>query len=146
MVTAVSIHGTTARLIVSTPFDGITETASAGAVFEGGEWKISEPPGHVKAGHDLVYRVPSGSMEPTLSIGATILVDPTAYATRSPALGDIIVFYPPAGADAAAGACGSARQGVGHPQACSEPTGARSNQIFIKRIAAVPGDRISITN
>jgi signal peptidase I len=146
-VAAVSIRANRADVVVSTPLDGVTETARATLVREGGQWKISEPPGRSMVGRDLVYRVPSGSMEPTLSIGETIVVDPSGYATRPPAIGDIVVFHPPTGADPQQGAvCGDANQGAGHPKACDKPTPAESSQTFIKRVVGTPGDTIAITN
>ena len=42
------------------------------------------------------YRIPSGSMEPTLSIGQRILVDRIANNFSSPHIGEIVVFQPPA--------------------------------------------------
>ncbi len=40
------------------------------------------------------YRVPSGSMEPTLGIGARVIVSPGA-----PRVGEIVVFHPPEAAE-----------------------------------------------
>src|SRR6476660_6170920 len=46
------------------------------------------------------YRIPSGSMEPTLKIGQRVLVNRLAHRLGSdPKVGDIITFHPPAGAD-----------------------------------------------
>src|ERR1035437_814701 len=42
------------------------------------------------------YKIPSASMEPTLSIGQKVLVDRIAF---SPSVGQIVVFHPPKGAD-----------------------------------------------
>src|SRR5207248_2434282 len=41
------------------------------------------------------YRIPSGSMEPTLHIGQRILVDRLATRFGAPHLGEIVVFHPP---------------------------------------------------
>ena len=89
------------------------------------------------------YRIPSGSMEPTLHIGQRIL----AYRLSThPGVGDVVVFHPPAGADPMPPVCGNAGQGGGHPQACDRPTTQRSSQTFIKRVVGVPGDRLRILN
>lgn len=40
-----------------------------------------------------IMRVESGSMEPTLKSGETILVNKLAYKTKAPKRGDIIIFY-----------------------------------------------------
>ena len=64
------------------------------------------------------YRIPSGSMEPTLHIGQRILA---FRLSTHPGIGDIVVFHPPAGADQQPAACGDPQQGVGG-QACDTPT------------------------
>ncbi|MDQ6777381.1 MAG: signal peptidase I [Actinomycetota bacterium] len=93
------------------------------------------------------YRIPSGSMEPTLAIGQRILAN---RMINHPSLGDIVVFHPPSGADSQPVAtCGVPNEGEnpsGHffPRACDVPTPAESSQTFIKRVVGVPGDRISI--
>ena len=45
------------------------------------------------------YRIPSGSMEPTLRIGQRVLVDRIGNDFFAPVVGDIVVFHPPAGAE-----------------------------------------------
>lgn len=72
------------------------------------------------------FRIPSGSMQPTLNSGDFILVEKFRYGLRlsgfanpliktaQPGLGDVIVFR--------------------HPD--------RSNEYYIKRVVALPGDRI----
>jgi len=62
------------------------------------------------------YKIPSGSMLNTLLIGDHILVNKTAYWFTQPKRGDIIVFEYPL-----------------------EP-----DKDFIKRVIAVPGDKIKI--
>jgi signal peptidase I len=89
------------------------------------------------------YRIPSGSMIPTLSIGQRVLANRMAGA---PSLGNVVVFHPPRGADPAEPVCGDSQAGAGHPQACDKPTVAESSQTFIKRVVGLPGDRISIVN
>ena len=56
------------------------------------------------------YRIPSGSMIPTLSIGQRILVN---RLDTHPGLGDIVVFHPPTGAVTGDGVCGNPTQGAG---------------------------------
>jgi signal peptidase I len=92
------------------------------------------------------YRIPSGSMEPTLRIGQRILV---SRLSTHPGVGDIVVFHPPAGATdygEGNGVCGNGSQGAGHPQACDTPTAKESSQTFVKRVVGVAGDRLRIVN
>ena len=85
------------------------------------------------------FRIPSASMEPTLDIGQRVLVSRVTYHFSDPDRGDVVVFKPPKGADE--NVCGVARQ----PQrACAEPTDGKSEENFIKRIVAVPGDRLKV--
>ena len=92
------------------------------------------------------YRIPSGSMEPTLQIGDRVLVDRFSHRVlgAQPQVGDVVVFNPPHGADIDPAVCGiSAR--AGQPAApCARPTRARSSQTFIKRIVALGGDTIAV--
>ena len=56
------------------------------------------------------YRIPSGSMEPTLDVGERVLVQRvTTRLGAEPKVGDIIVFHPPAGADGVSGPVRRAR-------------------------------------
>jgi signal peptidase I len=87
------------------------------------------------------YRIPSGSMEPTLSINQRILAN---RLINHPSIGDIVVFHPPVGAEQGTGACGNVDEGSGHKQPCGVPTPRQSSTTFIKRVVAGPGDRISI--
>ncbi len=89
------------------------------------------------------YRIPSGSMEPTLAIGQRILA---SRLTTHPGVGDIVVFHPPAGANYASPVCGNPNQGGTGGQACDKPTPQESSQTFIKRVVGVGGDTISIVN
>lgn len=89
------------------------------------------------------YKIPSGSMEPTLTIGQRIL---TNRLDGSPGLGDIVVFHPPTGADPANPICGNPNQGPGHPQPCGKPVPHESSQTYIKRVVGLPGDRIAVRN
>jgi signal peptidase I len=82
-------------------------------------------------------------MEPTLDVGQRVLVNRFLYHFSDPGIGDIVVFHPPAGADGGAVQCGVRRPAN---QPCREPTAERSDQNFIKRIVALPGDRLSVRN
>jgi signal peptidase I len=89
------------------------------------------------------YRIPSGSMIPTLKIGQRVL---TNRLINHPSVGDIVVFHPPRGADLGNGACGNPSQGGGNSAPCATPTPQESTQTFIKRVVAGPGDRVSIVD
>jgi signal peptidase I len=91
------------------------------------------------------YRIPSGSMEPTLAIGQRVLVNRIGMRFGDPKVGDIVVFHPPKGADGRPlGICGTSQEGVGTTRPCSVATPGSSSQTFIKRVVAVGGDRISL--
>jgi signal peptidase I len=90
------------------------------------------------------YRIPSGSMEPTLAIGQRVLVNRLGMDFGKPHVGEVAVFHPPEGAEQQL--CGPAPHMVrpGGPP-CSEPEPKKSGSVnFIKRIVAGPGDEISI--
>jgi signal peptidase I len=89
------------------------------------------------------YRIPSGSMEPTLHINQRVL---TNRMINHPSLGDIVVFHPPRGADPQPAVCGSSSEGDGHAQPCGVATPQESSQTFIKRVVGGPGDRIAVVN
>jgi signal peptidase I len=90
------------------------------------------------------YRIPSGSMEPTLKIGQRVLVNRIGMRFGDPSVGDIVVFHPPRGADVQPATCGAPGEGNGADRPCSAPTPERSNQTFIKRVVGVGGDRLQI--
>ncbi len=129
-----------ARVTVQTTFYGLEPRATGSAVREGGRWKIAELPTGEHVGRSLVKRTPSGAMIPTLNPGDTVLVDQDAYLQALPAIGDIVVFHPPAGAEGG-GTCAK-RPPKG--QACAIAKRRDSKALFIKRIVAGPGDQISI--
>jgi signal peptidase I len=89
------------------------------------------------------YRIPSPSMEPTLDINQRVLVNRIGEELGSgPSVGDILVFHPPAGA--ASNTCAAPHQGAGTRTPCSRPTADQSNENFIKRVVAGPGDTVAI--
>jgi signal peptidase I len=92
------------------------------------------------------YQIPSESMEPTLDVGQRVLVNRFIYHLNDPSIGDIIVFHPPAGADngTECGVTVKGRQPSEVGESCPRPTATESDQNFIKRIVAEPGDTLSI--
>lgn len=83
--------------------------------------------------------MPSESMEPAFSAGEVVTVDLDAYDSATPAIGDAVVFHPPRGAETEE--CGVPAQ---PKKPCRAPTPKLSSQVFLKRIVATPGDRLSI--
>jgi signal peptidase I len=65
-----------------------------------------------------------------------------AYDHAAPAIGDIVIFNPPAGAEQD-NMCGSGQPPKG--QMCARPTRGRTKVLFVKRIVAGPGDRVAMT-
>jgi signal peptidase I len=93
------------------------------------------------------YRIPSGSMLPTLRINQRVLVDRIGTHFSSPHVGDIIVFHPPKDfANCADPSQGGAQAGQRQGQACDVAQSQQSSETFIKRVVGLPGDRISIVN
>ena len=90
------------------------------------------------------YRIPSGSMEPTLKIGQRVLVNRIGMDLGGPHVGEIAVFHPPQGAEQAI--CGPTPHTVrpgGAP--CGQALDKVDSSVnFIKRIVAGPGDEIYI--
>lgn len=138
-VVKVRVNHRRARVTVQTTLYGLKPRATGTAIREGGRWKIAKPLSSPHVGRSLVEGIPFEGMFPTLRAGDTILVDQDAYLKAPPAIGDIVVFHPPAGADT--NACAK-RPSSG--QACSTPDPRSSKKRFVKRIVAGPGDRISI--
>jgi signal peptidase I len=93
------------------------------------------------------YKIPSGSMEPTLQVGQRVLVDRLGKDFTEPHVGEIAVFHPPQGATEANGEpmCGPIAHVLpyGH-QACAQPVATEASVNFIKRIVAGPGDQLYI--
>jgi signal peptidase I len=89
------------------------------------------------------YRIPSGSMEPTLIEGQRVLVNRIGMDFSEPHVGGIYVFHPPDGAEQEQ--CGPTAQTVTPGgAACSAPAPQKASANFIKRIVAGPGDEIYI--
>jgi signal peptidase I len=85
-----------------------------------------------------VYRVPAGSMEPTLAIGARVTAE-----SKPPGIGAIVIFHPPEGAIELK--CGGSVKIRPGGSACDTPAQKEdAGTNFIKRIVAGPGDTIKI--
>jgi signal peptidase I len=102
------------------------------------------------------FRIPTGSMIPTLAIGQRVLVDRIGTHFHDPEVGDIVVFHPPKGADenAGNGKCADPRQGgsegdgpdAQRPQPCGKAGVENTSTNFVKRVVGGPGDRIAIVD
>ena len=87
------------------------------------------------------FQIPSESMKPLLVKGERVLVNRLSYSIGGdPSIGDVVVFHPPDGADDG-GKCGVEPKPT---QVCPEGTSEPSEQNFIKRIVAGPGDELYI--
>ena len=94
----------------------VSSVAAVGANFLIQRMPISSALRQLVGGRTV--RVVGSAMSPTLKDGQIVVVDKTAYAHHSPQLGDIVLIVPP---DA-------------------------GSQLFIKRVIAIPGDRLRITS
>ena len=89
------------------------------------------------------YRIPSGSMEPTLAVGQRVLVNRIGMDFSDPHVGEIVVFHPPA--DAENQECGPEPDRIPPGGAvCTEPEPKEASVNFIKRIVAGPGDELYV--
>jgi signal peptidase I len=70
-----------------------------------------------------VYYIPSGAMLPTLQIDDRIVLDRTAYQTRSPQRGDIVIFEP-----------------------TERIKKDNFNNVFTKRVIGLPGETVEVKN
>jgi len=75
------------------------------------------------------YYVPSQSMVPTILPGDTLLVEKVSKKVRSIKRGEMIMFYPP-----------NRLIEIERAQGVIVP----SKQAFVKRIVAIPGDRVEV--
>jgi signal peptidase I len=89
------------------------------------------------------YRIPSGSMEPTLAVGQRVLVNRIGMDFSDPHVGEIVVFHPPA--DAENQECGPIPHRIvsGGP-VCTTNDPKQASVNFIKRIVAGPGDQMYV--
>jgi signal peptidase I len=94
------------------------------------------------SGQDRLYKIPSGSMEPTLPIDSRVIVEVIGASDLH--IGTIVAFHPPAGA--AEGICGPTPH-LAEPggAACSHPIDRPSGTTtFFKRMVAGPSDWLYI--
>jgi signal peptidase I len=92
------------------------------------------------------YKIPTGSMLPTLAINQRILAN---RMDTHPGIGDVVVFHPPHGADLRSGQCadpqeGFSADGAALTQPCDRPLASESEQTFVKRVVGLPGDVLRI--
>jgi signal peptidase I len=92
------------------------------------------------------YKIPSGSMEPTLKIDQRVLVDRIGNDFGEPSVGAIVVFHPPEAAEEQA--CGPVSHAVTYGKAaCDSPVPEEDTSItYIKRVVAGPGDWMYVKN
>jgi signal peptidase I len=88
------------------------------------------------------YRIPSGSMEPTLAVGQRVLVNRIGTHFNKPHVGEIAVFHPPDGAKQEE--CGNGTRITPGGAPCAKPGAKEASENFIKRVVAGPGDTIKI--
>jgi signal peptidase I len=92
------------------------------------------------------YRIPSGSMLPTINVGQRVLVDRLGDDFSSPHVGEIIVFHPPANYGAGCLDPNEGQTGGPGQKPCGVARTEESSETFIKRVVGLPGDQIAIVN
>ena len=92
------------------------------------------------------YRIPSGSMLPTIRLGQRVLVDRIGDDFSSPHIGEIIVFHPPKNYGLGCIDTNEGQSGGPGQRPCGVARTEESSQTFIKRVVGLPGDRISISD
>lgn len=94
------------------------------------------------------YKIPSGSMEPTLQVNQRVLVNRIGtHLGSSPSVGDIIVFHPPQDYQQCANpGQGQNDTGRSAARACDVAGAKPSSETFIKRVVGLPGDHLSIVS
>lgn len=90
------------------------------------------------------FRIPSRSMEPTLTVNERILVDrvSTRLGLSTPKRGQVVVFNPPE--NALQQRCLHPEQGSGTPTPCAVASKTKASTTFVKRIVGLPGERLSM--
>jgi len=87
-------------------------------------------------------------MVPTLTVGQRVLVNRIGERFSKPSIGDVMVFHPPAAATGDQPGFGGADDTCGvrpaDNQPCPKPVTQRSQENFIKRVVAGPGDTIAV--
>jgi signal peptidase I len=96
------------------------------------------------------YQIPSPSMVPTLVVGQRVLVNRIGERFSEPRVGDVTVFHPPAAATGdQPGFSGEDSECGAEPDegsACAKPVSRRSDQNYIKRVVAGPGDTLAVVD
>jgi signal peptidase I len=92
------------------------------------------------------YRIPSGSMLPTIRLGHRVLVDRLGDDFSSPHIGEIIVFHPPKNYDLGCLDSNEGQTGGSGQSPCGVTRTEESSETFIKRVVGLPGDRIKIVD
>jgi signal peptidase I len=83
------------------------------------------------------FRIPSGSMEPTLRIKDRVY----ALYEDTPERGELFVYHRPAGAEVSGETCGRPH---GARAACDRPTPRQADGTFLGRVVGMPGDRLKV--
>ena len=129
-----------ARVTVQTTFAGVAPVQTGTTNSQRGASTVRELPAPPHVCSAYLYTVPSESMAPTLRVGDTTLVDHAAYRRAKPAVGNIVLFDPPVGAEHVHHSARRPRT----DQARAIETPRTFETTFIKRIVAGPRDRRSV--
>jgi signal peptidase I len=137
----VRLHGDGGRATVQAVRDRIVERLGLTLVREDGDWRIDGIAGPRTPDGRRVYAAATEAMAPALPRGRAFLTDEHAYDTAAPAVGDIVTFHPPVGAEDNVPCPGHEDQDPG--RLCVLSATGHTDESFVKRVVAGPGDRIA---
>ena len=89
------------------------------------------------------YKIPSGSMEPTLRVGQRILVNRIGMSLNGPHVGEVVVFHPPNTPRHRRAVRSSSWYSQRRP--LRPDLSHESSETFVKRVVAGPGDVIYVS-
>jgi signal peptidase I len=140
-VLGVRLDGDAGRATVQAVRDRIVARLGFTLVREDGDWRIDGIGSPRTPDGRRVYTAGTEAMAPTLPRGHAFLTDEHAYDAAAPAVGDIVTFHPPVGAQDNVPCPGHEDHDTS--RLCVLSATGHTGESFVKRVVAGPGDRIA---